>query len=61
MKEINKTELAKIESRVKNVFFFALILLCIFLLFKSCNAETRLAEVETMNKALGVNYSILKL
>lgn len=53
MKEINKVELQKLESRVKKVLFFALILLCIFLLFKSCNAETRLAEAETMNKALG--------
>ena len=53
MKEINKTELAKIESKVKSVFIPMLVLLCIFLLFKSCNAETRLAEAETMNEALG--------
>lgn len=53
MKQINKVELTKLETKVKSVFIPMLILLCIFLMFKSCGAEARLAEVETMNKALG--------
>lgn len=53
MSQLEKLEFQEIWNKVKPVFWVLGALILALYLLRGCNAETRLAEAETMNKALG--------
>jgi hypothetical protein len=53
MNQADKIEYKEIWSKVKPVFWVITILVLVLYLMRGCEAKTKLAEAETMNKALG--------
>lgn len=60
MNQVNNLEIQKLWNKAKPVFIILGVLIIVFLLMRGCEAEAKLAQTESMNKALGDSLTTWK-